>query len=163
AQRPLLLYYHRCARRPHGLVRAAASRTRARAGSRRRAPQSAVERAPRAPLDGRRLRQLVRLHPARHRRIHLRQDGQRRAARRALLAAAAAALGVAVATAMIAVANDIGDKINRELRSYGANITISAKDAALAVEIGGVRLQPVGAALNEADLPKIKTIFWRNN
>src|SRR5436190_20165589 len=83
--------------------------------------------------------------------------------RRKLLAAAAVALGVAVATAMIAVANDIGDKINHELRSYGANIAISAKDAALAVEIGGVRLQPVGAALNEADLPKIKSIFWRNN
>jgi len=83
--------------------------------------------------------------------------------RRKLLAAVAVALGVAVATAMIAVANDIGDKINRELRTYGANIAVYPKDAALAVEIGGVRLQPVGAALHESDLPKIKSIFWRNN
>ncbi len=40
--------------------------------------------------------------------------------RRKLLAGIAITLGVAVATAMIAVATDIGDKINRELRSYCA-------------------------------------------
>src|SRR4051812_22992183 len=83
--------------------------------------------------------------------------------RRKLLAAIAVALGVAVATAVIGVANDIGDKMGRELRSYGANISVTAKDAALDVEVGGVNLKPVGAALNEADLPKLKGIFWRNN
>ena len=41
----------------------------------------------------------------------------RHQARRKLLAGIAITLGVAVATAMIAVATDIGDKINRELRS----------------------------------------------
>src|SRR6266853_351256 len=44
----------------------------------------------------------------------------RHQARRKLLAGIAITLGVAVATAMIAVATDIGDKINRELRSDGA-------------------------------------------
>src|ERR1019366_3876872 len=46
----------------------------------------------------------------------------RRQARRKLLAGIAITLGVAVATAMIAVATDIGDKINRELRSYGVTL-----------------------------------------
>ncbi len=74
-------------------------------------------------------------------------------------------LGVGVATAMIAVATDIGDKISRELRSYGANLMVTPQEDTLDVEIGGVNLKPPsdGAYLNEADLPKIKGMFWRNN
>jgi len=89
----------------------------------------------------------------------------RRQKRRKLLAGIAVTLGVAVATAMIAVATDIGDKISRELRSYGANLVVTPQEDTLDVEIGGVNLKPPsdGAFLNEADLPKIKDIFWRNN
>src|SRR5664279_6079040 len=89
----------------------------------------------------------------------------RRQARRKLLAGIAITLGVGVATAMIAVATDIGDKINRELRSYGANIVVSPQEDSLDVEIGGVNLKPAGsgAYLNEADLPRIKGMFWGNN
>ena len=89
----------------------------------------------------------------------------RRQARRKLLAGAAVTLGVAVATAMIAVATGIGDKISRELRSYGANILVTPQEDSLDLEIGGVNLKPPsdGAYLNEADLPKIKGMFWRNN
>ena len=85
--------------------------------------------------------------------------------RRKLLAGIAITLGVSVATAMIAVATDIGDKINRELRSYGANLVITADTDTLDVEIGGVNLKPAtdGAFLNEADLPRIKGTFWRHN
>jgi putative ABC transport system permease protein len=85
--------------------------------------------------------------------------------RRKLLAGAAITLGVTVATAMIAVATDIGDKINRELRTIGANLLITPQEDTLDVEIGGVNLKPPsdGAFLNEADLPKIKGIFWHNN
>jgi putative ABC transport system permease protein len=74
-------------------------------------------------------------------------------------------LGVTVATAMIAVATDIGDKINRELRTIGANILVTPQEDTLDVEIGGVNLKPPsdGAFLNEADLPKIKGTFWHNN
>lgn len=74
-------------------------------------------------------------------------------------------LGVAVATAMIAVATDIGDKMSRELRSYGANLVVYPEEDTLDVEIGGVNLKPIsdGTYLKEADLPKIKTIFWRHN
>jgi putative ABC transport system permease protein len=89
----------------------------------------------------------------------------RRQKRRKVLAGAAITLGVTVATAMIAVATDIGDKINRELRTIGANLVITPEEDTLDVEIGGVNLKPPsdGAFLNEADLPKIKDIFWRNN
>ena len=85
--------------------------------------------------------------------------------RRKLLAGVAIVLGVGVATAMIAVATDIGDKMNRELRTYGANIIVYPQDDTLDVKIGGVDLKPAsdGAYLNEADLPKIKRIFWGHN
>src|ERR1700704_4514937 len=89
----------------------------------------------------------------------------RRQTRRKLLAGVAITLGVAVATAMIAVATDIGDKINHELRSYGANLLVTPQEDTLDVEIGGVNLKPPsdGAYLNEADLPKIRGTFWHHN
>jgi putative ABC transport system permease protein len=89
----------------------------------------------------------------------------RRQKRRKLLAGAAVTLGVAVTTAMIGVATDIGDKISRELRAYGSNLVVTAADEALDVKIGGLNLKPAndGGYLNEGDLPKIKGMFWRNN
>jgi putative ABC transport system permease protein len=89
----------------------------------------------------------------------------RRQKRRKLLAGVAITLGVAVATAMIAVATDIGDKINRELRTYGANLLVTPQEDTLDVEIGGVNLKPPsdGNFLSEADLPKIRGTFWRHN
>jgi putative ABC transport system permease protein len=89
----------------------------------------------------------------------------RRQKRRKLLAGVAVTLGVAVTTAMIGVATDIGDKISRELRTVGANLVVTSSDQAMDVKIGGVNLKPAndGGYLNEADLPKIKTMFWRNN
>jgi putative ABC transport system permease protein len=89
----------------------------------------------------------------------------RHQSRRKILAGIAIALGVAVATAMIAVATDIGDKINHELRRYGANLVVTPQEDTLDVEVGGVNLKPPsdGAFLNEADLPKIRGTFWHNN
>jgi len=92
-------------------------------------------------------------------------ESLRRQKRRKLLAGVAITLGVGVATAMISVATDIGDKISRELRAYGANLVVTPQEDTLDVQIGGVDLKPPsdGAYLNEADLPKIKGMFWRNN
>jgi putative ABC transport system permease protein len=97
--------------------------------------------------------------------VRLVYESFRRQKRRKLLAGIAITLGVCVATAMIAVATDIGDKINRELRSIGANLIVTPQEDTLDVEIGGVNLKPPsdGTYLNEADLPKIKGMFWRNN
>src|SRR6267142_6830310 len=85
--------------------------------------------------------------------------------RRKLMAALAIMLGVAVSTATIAIATDIGDKVSEELRSYGANISVVPQEDTLDLNVGGVNIKPAseGAFLNEADLPKIKGIFWRNN
>jgi len=89
----------------------------------------------------------------------------RRQKRRKLLAGVAITLGVAVATAMIAVATGIGDKISRELRAYGANLLVTPQEDTLDLQIGGVNLKPPsdGAYLNEADLPRIRGTFWHHN
>jgi putative ABC transport system permease protein len=97
--------------------------------------------------------------------VRLVYESFRRQKRRKLLAGAAITLGVTVATAMIAVATDIGDKINRELRTIGANLVVTPQEDSLDLEIAGVNLKPPtdGAFLSEADLPKIKGTFWHNN
>ena len=97
--------------------------------------------------------------------VRLVYESFRRQKRRKILAGAAITLGVTVATAMIGVATDIGDKINRELRTIGANLVVTPQEDTLDVEIGGVNLKPPtdGAFLSEADLPNIKGIFWHNN
>ncbi|MFZ0980123.1 MAG: ABC transporter permease [Candidatus Acidiferrales bacterium] len=85
--------------------------------------------------------------------------------RRKVLTAAALVLGMAVATATLTVALEVGDRMAREFRSLGANLLVTPKSDALPLEIGGVDYRPVdeGAYLNERDLGKLKTIFWRHN
>src|SRR5437660_12293816 len=97
--------------------------------------------------------------------VRLVYESFRRQKRRKLLAGVAVTLGVCVATAMIEVATDIGDKINRELRRIGANLIVTPQEDTLDVEIGGENLTPPsdGAYLNEADLTKIKGMFSRTN
>lgn len=92
-------------------------------------------------------------------------ESLRRQKRRNLLAGIAITLGVGVATAMIGVATNIGDKMSRELRSYGANIVVTPQDDTLDLEIDGVNLNPPSdsAYLSDADLPKIRGMFWHNN
>jgi len=89
----------------------------------------------------------------------------RRQKRRKSVALLAIALGMSIATAMIAVGNDIGDKINQELRSLGANLVITPVEDTLDVNIGGVNLKPAseGAVIPEQDLIKMKSIFWGHN
>src|SRR5438093_3980349 len=85
--------------------------------------------------------------------------------RRKLLAGVAIILGMTVATAMISVGVDVGDKMNRELRSYGANIVVYPQEDTLDVDVGGVNVKPAsqGAYLEESDLVNIKHIFWAHN
>src|ERR1700683_2783462 len=85
--------------------------------------------------------------------------------RRKLLTAAALVTGMAVATATLTIALEVGDRLAREFRSLGANLLVTPESDTLPVEIGGVDYRPVdeGAYLNEVDLGKLKTIFWRPN
>src|SRR5580704_2669619 len=92
-------------------------------------------------------------------------DSFTRKPRRKMLTAAALALGMAIATATLSVALDVGDRLAREFRSLGANLLVTPQEDTLPLEIGGVDYRPVssGAYLPEAGLGKLKTIFWRNN
>ena len=92
-------------------------------------------------------------------------DSFGRRPRHKLLTGAALALGMGVATAALSVALDVGDRLAKEFRSLGANLVVTPQADSLPLEIGGVDYRPVnaGAYLPEADLPKLKTIFWHNN
>src|SRR5687767_10863788 len=85
--------------------------------------------------------------------------------RRAIWAVAAISLGTAIASAMLSVSLDVGDRIGSELRSLGANIVITPAADSLPVEIGGIDYRPIsaGAFIAESSLPKLRKIFWRNN
>jgi putative ABC transport system permease protein len=85
--------------------------------------------------------------------------------RRKLLSALAVALGIAAAATVGTLSLDIGDKVSRELRSYGANLSITPAADSLAITVGGVDYRPAGtgAYIPEDELVKLKKIFWRNN
>src|SRR5438445_784500 len=92
-------------------------------------------------------------------------DSFGRRPRHKLLTGAALALGMGVVTAALSVSLDVGDRLAKEFRSLGANLIVTPQADALSWESGGVDYRPVnsGAYLPEADLPKLKTIFWHNN
>ena len=82
-----------------------------------------------------------------------------------IIMAATMALGISLATAMLNVMLDVGDKLNQELKTYGANIMVEPRGASILSDLYGVR---EGAGVNdkyliENELAKIKTIFWAFN
>jgi putative ABC transport system permease protein len=85
--------------------------------------------------------------------------------RRKILAGVVLALGMAVATATLSVSLDVGDRLEQEFRRLGANLEVTPRADSLRLEIGGVDYRPAnaGAFLSEADLSKLRDIFWRNN
>jgi putative ABC transport system permease protein len=82
-----------------------------------------------------------------------------------LLIALTVALGVSLATAMLDVVFGIGDKVNRELKTYGANINVVPRGASLLDDLYGIESNDdlAGASIEEADITKVKTIFWAFN
>jgi putative ABC transport system permease protein len=84
---------------------------------------------------------------------------------RKLLTAAALAVSMTVATATLTVALEVSDRMAREFRSLGANLLVTPQSDTLPLEIGGVDYRAVdeGSYLQEADLGKVKMIFWRHN
>jgi len=92
-------------------------------------------------------------------------DSFTRRPHRKMLTLAALALGMAVVTAALSVALDVGDRLAAEFTSLGANLVVTPQADSLPLEIGGVDYRPIdsGAYLPESDLPKIKSVFWHNN
>jgi putative ABC transport system permease protein len=82
-----------------------------------------------------------------------------------LMVAFTIALGSSLATAMLNVMLDVGDKVNQELKTYGANINVMPRGASLLDDLYGVS-EGSGVSdkyLSEAELGNIKTIFWAFN
>lgn len=82
-----------------------------------------------------------------------------------LMIALTIALGASLATAMLNVMMDVGDKVNQELKAYGANITVVPKSRSVLddlYEMEGSETDQ-GSYLREEELGKIKTIFWAFN
>lgn len=89
----------------------------------------------------------------------------KRQRRRKMIATVAITVGVAIATALISVSLEIGDKVNLELKAYGANILVVPRGGSEPVKVSGVDVSGavVKEYLNESDLTKLKQIFWKNN
>jgi putative ABC transport system permease protein len=89
------------------------------------------------------------------------------------------ALGVSLATAMLGVMMDVGDKVNQELKTYGANLSVVPRETALLSDLYGVEdveespeessgapnapSQKSRKYLPEDELVKMKMIFWAFN
>lgn len=102
--------------------------------------------------------------------LRILKDTLRRRTRRLLVTALAVMTGASLAAALLGISLNITGQMGRELRSYGSNILAVAENRDLRLEIGGVPVEITGKAstserslLNENDLVKLKTIFWRHN
>ncbi|MCO6537588.1 MULTISPECIES: ABC transporter permease [Gilliamella] len=82
------------------------------------------------------------------------------------LIALTVALGVSLATAMLNVMFDVGDKVNQELKAYGANLNIVPRGSAVINEMYQLDNNDSGQAvqyIKEEELVRIKMIFWAYN
>ena len=80
-----------------------------------------------------------------------------------LMIAFTIALGASLASAMLSVMLDVGDKVNQELKTYGANIRVLPKSSSVLSGLYEMEGESSGASLKEDELGKIKTIFWTFN
>lgn len=67
------------------------------------------------------------------------------------------AFGTALVASLLTISFEIGGKVAKELRAFGANIIVEPKVEGIAGLSGQQRY------LREADIQRIKTIFWRHN
>ena len=80
-----------------------------------------------------------------------------------LMIAFTIALGASLASAMLSVMLEVGDKVNQELKTYGANIRVVPKASSVLSGLYEMEDDQTGAYLREDELGKIKTIFWTFN
>jgi putative ABC transport system permease protein len=74
-------------------------------------------------------------------------------------------IGASIATALLTVSSDVSEKVGLEFRKYGANLLVVPKSDTIEVGFPGVDFGSVTDQryINESDVWKIKSIFWRNN
>ncbi|GAB7140414.1 ABC transporter permease [Deferribacterales bacterium RsTz2092] len=73
------------------------------------------------------------------------------------------ALGVSLATAMLNVMFDMGDKINQELKAYGANLTVMPKTSSILADLYNAGDTKANQYLPYDDVFRVKEIFWAHN
>ena len=85
--------------------------------------------------------------------------------RRKVFAILNISLGAALATALLNLTLDVGDKMNREMRGFGANLVLVPRSDELPLEMGGVDFNPLAhrGGIPLESLPQLKEIFWRHN
>ena len=81
-----------------------------------------------------------------------------------LMIALTVALGASIATAMLNVMLDVGDKINEELKTYGSNITVVPQSEAVISSLYDIDSDDVQTDyIQEEKAGELLTIFWANN
>ena len=83
-----------------------------------------------------------------------------------LMIALTVALGASIATAMLNVMLDVGDKINAELKTYGSNITVVPQSEAVISKLYDVDEEDIDRDyeyIKEEKIGELLTIFWANN
>ena len=88
----------------------------------------------------------------------------RRQWKKMLMIAVTVALGASIATAMLNVMLDVGDKINEELKTYGSNITVVPQSEAVISKLYDVESEDYQTDyIQEEKVGELLTIFWANN
>jgi len=97
--------------------------------------------------------------------LRILRDSLFRQRRRKAIALVAVALGTAAASALGDIALDVGDKMNRELKSFGANLSVLPRGGSGPITIGGEDLSSlrVPAYLPADEVMRVKDNFWKNN
>lgn len=88
----------------------------------------------------------------------------RREMRKKAVAVAAVMLATSLATFLLNWSFNLGDKIQRDLRAYGANILITPGGETLPFSVGGSEYGtlPSDSYLKFSEMDGLKKIFWRN-
>jgi putative ABC transport system permease protein len=84
---------------------------------------------------------------------------------RVVLGLLAVTLGVGVATALAALAIEVGDDLARSLRAAGPNFVVLPQGASWPLDVGGadVEVARAGLTLPEESVAGLKGSFWRHN
>lgn len=97
--------------------------------------------------------------------LRILRDSLFRQKRRKAVVLTALSLGAAAATSLGDIALDVGDKMSRELKAFGANLTLLPRGGGAPVVVGGEDVSGlrVPSYLGAKDIVKAKDNFWKNN
>src|SRR5258705_10441299 len=97
--------------------------------------------------------------------IRILRDSLFRQRRRKAIVLLAVALGTTAAATLADIALDVGDRMSRELKSFGANLVVLPRANVASVRVGGEEVSGLRlpAFLSSKDVLKVKDNFWKNN